>query len=42
VTLTFLAKSAGQSSITISRGGALDPNLQKVPVAGGVATITVQ
>jgi general secretion pathway protein D len=42
VTLTFLAKSAGQSSITISKGGALDPNLQKLPVAGGVATITVQ
>jgi len=42
VTLTFLAKSAGQSSITISRGGARDPNLQSIPVAGAVATITVQ
>ncbi|HKD03239.1 MAG TPA: cohesin domain-containing protein [Terriglobales bacterium] len=42
VTLTFLAKSAGQSSITISKGGALDPNQQRLPVAGAVATITVQ
>jgi general secretion pathway protein D len=42
VTLTFLAKSPGQSSITISKGGALDPNLQKLQVNGAVATITVQ
>ncbi len=42
VTLTFLAKSAGQSSITISKGGAKDPNLQSLPVNGAVATITVQ
>jgi general secretion pathway protein D len=42
VTLTFLAKGAGQSSITISKGGARDPSLQPLPVAGAVATITVQ
>ena len=42
VTLTFLAKSAGQSSITISKGGAKDPSLQSIPVSGAVATITVQ
>jgi general secretion pathway protein D len=42
VTLTFLAKSPGQSSITISKGGAKDPNLQSLPVNGAVATITVQ
>ena len=42
VTLTFLAKSPGQSSITISKGGAKDPNLQSIPVNGAVANITVQ
>ncbi|HKS75162.1 MAG TPA: cohesin domain-containing protein [Terriglobales bacterium] len=42
VTLTFLAKGAGQSSITISKGGAKDPSLQSIPVGGAVATITVQ
>lgn len=42
VTLTFLAKGSGQSSITISKGGARDPNMQALPVAGAVATITVQ
>jgi general secretion pathway protein D len=42
VTLTFLAKAAGQSSITISKGGARDPSMQAMPVAGAVATVTVQ
>jgi general secretion pathway protein D len=42
VTLTFLAKGPGQSSITISKGGAKDPNLQSLPAAGAVATVTVQ
>ena len=42
VTLTFLAKASGQSQLTISRGGAKDPAMQALPVAGGVATVSVQ
>jgi general secretion pathway protein D len=42
VTLTFMAKARGQSALTISKGGALDPAMQPKPVAGAVATVTVQ
>ena len=42
VTLTFLSKGAGQSTLTISKGGARDPAMQALPVAGAVATVTVQ
>jgi general secretion pathway protein D len=42
VTLTFMAKGSGQSALTISKGGALDPAMQAIPVAGAVATVTVQ
>jgi general secretion pathway protein D len=42
VTLTLLAKASGQSTLTISRGGARDPNMQAMPVAGAVATVKVQ
>jgi general secretion pathway protein D len=42
VTLTFLAKGSGQSTLTISKGGARDPAMQALPVAGAVATVTVQ
>jgi general secretion pathway protein D len=42
ITLTFLAKASGQSALTISKGGARDPAMQAMPVAGAVATITVQ
>jgi general secretion pathway protein D len=42
VTLTFLAKASGQSTLTISKGGARDPAMQPMPVAGAVATVTVQ
>ena len=42
VTLTFLAKASGQSELTISKGGARDPAMQALPVAGGVATVSVQ
>jgi general secretion pathway protein D len=42
VTLTFLAKASGQSTLTISKGGARDPGMQSLPVAGAVATVTVQ
>ena len=42
VTLTFMAKGSGQSTLAISRGGARDPAMQAMPVAGAVATVTVQ
>jgi general secretion pathway protein D len=42
VTLTFLAKGAGQSMLTISKGGARDPSMQPMPVAGAVGMVTVQ
>jgi general secretion pathway protein D len=42
VTLTILAKGSGQSTLAISKGGALDPAMQAMAVAGAVATVTVQ
>ena len=42
VTLTFMAKAAGQSTLTIAQGGVRDPGMQPVPVAGAVATVTIQ
>ncbi len=42
VVLTFLAKSAGQGMLTISKGGARDPGEQPLPVAGTVARVTIQ
>jgi len=42
VTLTFMAKAAGQASLTIARGGARDPAMQAIPVNGAVATVTIQ
>ena len=42
VTLTFMAKAAGQSSLTIARGGARDPAMQALPVNGANATVTIQ
>jgi general secretion pathway protein D len=42
LTLTFMAKASGQSTLTISKGGARDPNMQALPVAGAVAAVTVQ
>ncbi len=42
VTLTFLAKAAGQASLTIARGGARDPAMQALPVDGATATVTIQ
>ena len=38
VTLTFMAKSSGQSALTITRGGARDPAMQPIAMswsAGG-------
>jgi general secretion pathway protein D len=42
VTLTFMAKAPGQAALTIARGGARDPAMQALPVAGASATITIQ
>lgn len=42
VVLTFLAKSNGQGTLTISKGGVRDPNMQAVPVAGTVANVTIE
>jgi general secretion pathway protein D len=42
VTLTFMAKAAGQSLLTILKGGARDPGMQAIPVAGAAATVQIQ
>ncbi len=42
VTLTFMAKAPGQSTLTISKGGARDPGMQSIPVAGAVASVNIQ
>jgi general secretion pathway protein D len=42
VTLTFMAKAPGQSSLAIARGGAKDPAMQALPVNGAAATVTIQ
>jgi len=42
VTLTFQAKASGQTPLTITRGGALDPGQQAITVNGAQASVTVQ
>ena len=42
VTLTFRAKAPGQSTLSISKGGAVDPAMHAIPVFGTVAPVTVQ
>ena len=42
VTITFQAKTTGQTPLTITRGGARDPNLQAITVNGAQASVTVQ
>jgi general secretion pathway protein D len=42
VTLTFVAKAPGQGSLTIGKGGARDPAMQPLPVAGATAAVTIQ
>jgi general secretion pathway protein D len=42
VTLTLVAKAAGQSSLTIARGGVRDPGMQSAPAAGAAVTVTIQ
>ncbi len=41
-TLTFRAKAPGASTLAISRGGARDPAMQALPVAGTVAQVAIQ
>jgi general secretion pathway protein D len=41
-TLTFMAKAAGQSTLSITRAAARDPNMQPVQVTPGQAMITVK
>ncbi len=42
VTITFQAKADGQTPLTITQGGALDPGLQQITVNGAQASVTVQ
>ena len=42
VTITFMAKEAGQSALTITRGGARDPAMQPIAMSGAQAAITIQ
>src|SRR5439155_8854223 len=42
VTITFQAKASGQTTLTITQGGARDPGLQEITVNGAQATVTVQ
>jgi len=42
VTVTFMAKASGQSTLAISRGGTRDPGMQPTLVAGANATVTIQ
>jgi len=42
VTLTFMAKAAGQGTLAISKGGTRDPNMQPTLVAGASAPVTIQ
>jgi len=41
-TITFMAKAAGQTPLSITRGGARDPGLQPITVNGAQASVTVQ
>jgi general secretion pathway protein D len=42
VTLTFVAKAPGQSTMTIAKGGVRDPGMQAAPAAGAVVTVAIQ
>jgi len=42
VTLTFMAKNSGQSSLAISKGGTRDPGMQPTLVNGATASVTIQ
>jgi general secretion pathway protein D len=42
ITMTFQAKTSGQTPLIITRGGALDPGLQGMTVNGARAAVTVE
>jgi general secretion pathway protein D len=42
VTITLMAKGAGQSALTITRGGARDPAMQPIAMSGAQAAVTIQ
>lgn len=42
VTLTFMAKGSGQTTLTITKGGARDPAMQAIPVNGAQANVAIQ
>jgi general secretion pathway protein D len=42
VTMTFQAKTEGQTPLTVTRGGARDPGMQAITVNGATAAVTVQ
>ena len=42
VTITFQAKTNGQTPLTITRGGARDPGQQAITVNGAQASVTIQ
>jgi general secretion pathway protein D len=42
ITMTFQAKADGQTPLTITRGGALDPGVQAITVNGAQASVTIQ
>jgi len=42
ITVTFMAKEAGQSALTITRGGARDPAMQPISMNGAQAAVTIQ
>ncbi|GAC1428130.1 MAG: tetratricopeptide repeat protein [Terriglobales bacterium] len=42
VTLTFMAKASGQAMVAISKGGARDPEMHAIQVAGAAATVAIQ
>ena len=42
ITITFGAKAAGQTPLTITRGGARDPGLQAITVNGAQASVTIE
>jgi general secretion pathway protein D len=42
ITLTMMAKTPGQSSLSINRGGARDSGMQAIPVSGAQAMINAQ
>jgi len=41
-TLTFLAKSGGQSTLNIARASARDPQMQMIPVSAGQAMVNIR